>query len=113
MRRLGGSVVECGPVSLYRVDFMAFRCAATIDRPYIRGAASRDWHSLRHRFPEFWIVAEKDAPATPLKRLKPVERSKHCLAVVRITRQPPLAQRSAEIAGVRRQQRLAAVETQP
>ena len=68
---------------------------------------------MRHRLPEFGIVAEEDARPAPFQRLQPVERSQHRLAVMNVARQAALAQSPAEIAGVCREHDLAAVEPQP
>ena len=50
--------------------------------------ASRDsGRRLRHRLPEFGIVAEDDAPPAPFQRLRPVKRGQRRLAVVHVARQ--------------------------
>ena len=67
---------------------------------------------MRHRLPEFGVVAEEDARPTAFQRLQPVKRGEHRLAVVHIARQAAVAQGLAEIAGVRREHDLAAVELQ-
>ena len=57
-------------------------------------------------------MAEKDAGAARLDPVETVERGQHRLAVVGEARQPALAQRPAEIAGIGGKHDFAAVEPQ-
>ena len=68
---------------------------------------------LWYRLPEIGVVSEEDPRAASFKRLQPVERREHRIAVVHIARQAALAQGSAEITGVSREHDLAAVHPQP
>jgi hypothetical protein len=79
-----------------------------------RGSAlcDRD-RRLRHRVPELWIVAEKDARPAPLQRLQSVKRGEHRLAVIHVTRQAAFAKGLTEVAGIRSQHDLTAIESQP
>ena len=69
--------------------------------------------SLRHTLPKIGIVAKEDARATPFQRLEPIERRKHRLAVMHVSRQAPLAQCLAEIARISREHDITALEAQP
>ena len=64
------------------------------------------WHGL----PELRVVAVEDAGAPSFQRSEPLERGQHRLSVVNQTRQSPLAQRAAEVAGIRGQDDLATIE---
>src|ERR1700746_2906725 len=68
---------------------------------------------LWYRLPELRVVAEKDASPAPFQRLQPVKRVQHRLAVVHVARQATLAEGLTEVAGVRSEHDLHAIEPQP
>src|SRR6202047_2594462 len=80
------------------------------DRPSV--LCDRD-RCLRYRLPELRVVPEKDPSAAPFQSLQPVKRGQHRLAVVHVARQASLAEGLTEVAGVRGEHDLTAIEPQP
>src|SRR5438067_956701 len=68
---------------------------------------------LRYRLPELRVMAEKDVRPAPFQRLQPVKGGQHRLAVVHVARESALAEGLTEIASVRCEHDLTAIEPQP